>query len=145
MQWVQRGAVLMALLAAPPLHAQVYKCKDADGISYQSHPCTDGPALKQWTVETAPTAAQAQANARRLAAIQREMDARNRVAPAQRRRSVHGPPQPPGQWANIAAQRNPQTCASVKAQRDAAYRAAGHKRSFSLARYWDDRIHDACR
>jgi len=141
--------LLVTLLLGVTAQAQVFKCATPGGVSYQSQPCVGGTALKHWPSPTPVDPATRRANARRLRAIQREMDARNRPQASRSRGRGRGTtaaaPAPAGQWAHISIEQNRQACAAVKAQRDAAYRAAGHHRSFALTRLWDDRIHDACR
>lgn len=132
-----RAFVLLALCWACPAAAQqVYKCVDGGNTVYQSDPCATGQAVKRW--DAVPEAPNAHGQAR-LDAIQRELDARRRSEARVR------PPQGAVSGAAISQYRDPHACATAKAQRAAAFEAAGSRRTFELTRQMDDRVFDACK
>lgn len=132
-----RTFVLVALCWAGPAAAQqVYKCVDGGNTVYQSDPCASGQAVKSWDAvpETPDPHGQA-----RLDAMQRELDARRRSRT--RGRSAQGAVL----GAAISQYRDPHACETAKAQRAAAFEAAGLRRTFELTRRMDDRVFDACK
>lgn len=132
-----RAIILAALLCAGPASAQqVHKCVDAGKTVYQSAPCASGAPAKTWAAT--PDAPNPYRQAR-LDQMQRELDRRRQV-------SAYVPQRTQGaQGAAISKHRDPAQCESAKAQRAAAYAAAGHHRTFELSRRMDDLVYAACK
>ena len=135
MKWIL--GMLLAGLAASSGAQSVYKCRDAKGAPvYQSEPCAN--AEKRWDTQ-APTTTwddyyKRQAADRKIAADRRHMRVR-----AQEIAAGSGP---------VGAAVGPQAssaCQQAKAQRQAAYDAAGINRSFELSRQMDDLVYNACK
>lgn len=132
-----RAFVLLALCCAGPAGAQqVYKCVDGGNTVYQSDPCASGEAVKRW--DAVPEAPDPHAQAR-LDSMQRELEARRRSNARVR------PPSGAVSGAAISQYRDPHACVTAKAQRTAAFEAAGSGRTFELTRRMDDRVFDACK
>ena len=124
----------LCLVVSPAQAQQVFKCVQGDKVSYQSAPCSGGEASRTW--DAVPEAERSLQDRQRLAAIEQELARRNRSAA------------PSGQPVRIM--RAPRSagstqCEAVKAQRDAAYRTVGLKRSFAFSSQWDKRVQQACR
>jgi len=132
-----RAFVLLALcLAGPAAAQQVYKCVDGGNTVYQSDPCASGRAEKRW--DAVPEAPNPDRQAR-LAAMQRELEVRRRSGTRVRS------PQGAVSGVAISQYRDPHACEAAKAQRAAAFEAAGSRRTFELTRRMDDRVFDACK
>lgn len=126
-------ALLFVTWAVPA--QQVYKCIDGKDIAYQSAPCANGTAEKAWDARPVPEASPAEQL--RLHRIGQELAARNpRVSPRR---------QDAGTRTGVRDPSGSGSCASVKAQRDAAYQRVGLKRSFEFSSAWDSRVQQACR
>ncbi|CEE37008.1 DUF4124 domain-containing protein [Xanthomonas citri pv. citri] len=120
---------LMLAIAAPAYAQQVHKCRERGQVVYQSAPCASGISEKAWdaTPEAEPTIA----DKVRLLRIDRELKARN--AP-----SV-------GYATGATVTTSTSACESAKAQRKAAYDAAGLHRSFAMSSHWDNIVQAACK
>lgn len=133
-KWISAGLLLFACSA----HAQqVNKCVTKTGAEYRSGPCDDGVATKTWSAEVAPRSPEVVANERRLDLIRQESAARTqrtRTAPASRGTAIQ-----------FSQYKNPDRCAWAKAQRAAAFEAAGHRRTFALSRQMDDLVYESCK
>lgn len=131
-------AILMAaaFVAGPAAAQQVHKCVEAGKTVYQSAPCSTGAPVKSW--DATPDAPNPYRQAR-LDALQRELDQRRQAASyaPSRRNGTNG--------VSISKYRDPDRCESAKAQRAAAYEAAGLHRSFEMSRRMDDLVYDACK
>ena len=135
---VMLAVALMAVISATQVQAQqVYKCVEGGRTEYRSMPCENGPPVRTWDVEVAPRSADIIANEQRIDAMRREVAARQ----AQPRQGSR----PAATMIHFSQHRGPERCARAKAQRDAAYRNAGHRRSFALSRQMDDLVYDACK
>lgn len=131
-----RVLVLVLLCCSGNAAAQkVHKCVEGRDTVYQSEPCASGQAARTWDAK--PDAPDAQQTAR-LQAIQRELEARKRP------QSHVRPRRPVRQGAAISMYRNPERCEAARAQRAAAFEAAGSRRTFELTRRMDDLVYDAC-
>lgn len=132
---VRMLAVALLFVAGAVPAQQVYKCIDGKDVSYQSAPCANGVPEKAWDAMPVPEASSAEQL--RLHRIGQELAARNpRVSPRR---------QDAGTRTRVRDASRPGSCASVKAQRDAAYRKVGLKRSFEFSSAWDNRVQQACR
>ncbi len=126
--------LLMCLVAAPGQAQQVFKCVQGGTVSYQSAPCSGGEASRTW--DAVPEPERSPQERQRLAAIEQELARRNRPA---------APPDPSLRIARPARSAGSSQCEAAKAQREAAYRTVGLRRSFKFSSEWDKRVQQACR
>lgn len=134
--WI--AATLLFLISISGAHSQqVNKCVTKAGTEYRSGPCEDGVAAKTWSAQVAPRSPEVVANERRLDQIRQESAARSqraRPAPASRGTAIQ-----------FSQYKDPDRCAWAKAQRAAAFEAAGHRRTFALSRQMDDLVYQSCK
>lgn len=135
MKWI--FGLLLAGIAVSAGAQSVYKCRDAKGQPvYQSEPCPE--AEKRWDTQPSTTTwdeyYKRQAADRKIAADRRHMRARAR--------ELSSGVGPTGASVSVP---NADACRQAKAQRQAAYDAAGINRSFDLSRQMDDLVYNACK
>ena len=109
----------------------VYKCKSAEGHSYQSLPC-DGSELKRWSADIAPVNEDAR---RHLEAIQHQLQRDNSAATQAVR---------PGRR-RVEAVPKVSACEKARQGRERAYAKAGLRRNFAMSSFWDNKVHQVCR
>ncbi|MCC4603693.1 DUF4124 domain-containing protein [Xanthomonas campestris] len=128
-----RFIAVLALAIVVPAHAQqVHKCRERGQVVYQSAPCPSGVAQRVWQAQPDPVNP---ALERRLAATAAQLRSRN-ARPVQ---------SASGAYVHASSSKDRHACDVVKAQRHAAYEAAGVHRSFALSSYWDNAVQDACK
>lgn len=135
-RWISAGILVLAYSASGQTQ-QVNKCVTKAGTEYRSGPCDDGVAAKTWSAQVAPRSPEVVANERRLDQIRQESAARSqraRPAPASRGAAIQ-----------FSQYEDPDRCAWAKAQRAAAFEAAGHRRTFALSRQMDDLVYESCK
>lgn len=136
-----RPACLLVALACACMHAPatwaqaVYRCVEkGKPVSLQSQPCGErarATAVRPYVPEPAPTANELAWQRHR---VEREM-AERRARARQARTSASTAVMPAGGTA----------CAQAKAERDAWERQVGLARTIDGMRFWQDRVHRACR
>ncbi len=126
------SSILALQLAGGQSALHVFKCMDAGITAYQSTPCTSRQ-VTSWEVVSERVDPEIE---RKLEQLRVELRSRNSVAVARggsrsrlRRQSVP----------------SPSACERARSGREAAFKKAGHKRSFHLSSRWDNAVHDACR
>lgn len=124
----------IALLAAAQASAQeIHTCIDAKGIrSYQNLPCD--PGQRTASVRSYEAKPEDPAVAARSAAIQQEMDRRNR--PSGKATVVRTATRRPA---------GPTPCQAAKAKREATLKRVGLKRNFDLMSRLDSEVWDVCK
>ena len=124
----------IALLPASQATAQeIHTCIDAKGIrSYQNLPCD--PGQRTASVRSYEAKPEDPAVAARSAAIQQEMDRRNR-------------PSGKATVVRTATRRaaGPTPCQAAKAKREATLKRVGLKRNFDLMSRLDSEVWDVCK
>ena len=134
---MERLIVALLLACAPWAQAQnVYKCTAGGTVSYQSEPCSSGPADRVWH---APPEVIDPAIRQRNAVVQQEMDRRSRS----QRSSQQAGSWPHGAAIGMAA--DTLRCEQAKAERRSAFERLGNRRTFAQSRSWDDRVYNACK
>lgn len=124
----------IALLPAPQATAQeIHTCIDAKGIrSYQNLPCD--PGQRTASVRSYEAKPEDPAVAARSAAIQQEMDRRNR--PSGKATVVRTATRRPS---------GPTPCQAAKAKREATLKRVGLKRNFDLLSRLDSEVWEVCK
>ncbi len=124
----------IALLPAPQATAQeIHACIDAKGIkSYQNLPCE--PGQRTASVRSYEAKPDDPAVTARSAAIQQEMDRRNR--PSGKATVVRTANRRPA---------GPTPCQAAKAKREATLKRVGLKRNFDLMSRLDSEVWDVCK
>ena len=124
----------IALLPAAQATAQeIHTCIDAKGIrSYQNLPCD--PGQRTASVRSYEAKPEDPAVAARSAAIQQEMDRRNR--PSGKATVVRTATRRPA---------GPTPCQAAKAKREATLKRVGLKRNFDLLSRLDSEVWDVCK
>jgi hypothetical protein len=132
--WMMSSILALQLAAGQPVH-RVFKCMEAGITSYQSAPCT-GRQVSSWEVASERADPDIE---RRLEQLRTELRSRkNAGQPALRGGSRSGLRSGRG----VAS---PNPCERARSGREAAFKKAGHRRSFQLSSRWDNAVHDACR
>ncbi|HEY0335655.1 MAG TPA: DUF4124 domain-containing protein [Stenotrophomonas sp.] len=130
------GCVMWWAIGGPVGDARaqhVFKCVDADRVSYQSRPCEKGTAHGTW--EAKPEPEPTRAERWRLQRIAKENLARNAGGRRWGARRSRG----------RVERRQADACETARSQRDSAYKQVGLKRDFALSSQWDNRVYDACK
>jgi hypothetical protein len=132
--------MLLAVAGSVSAQQQVYKCVvPGKPVSYQSQPCP-GQAVRAW--DAVPDADNPYLRAR-LADMDREV--RQRRAAQRPYTASTGGGRAIGASIPSRTVSSSGACESARAQRDAVYRAAGHRRSFAVSRTMDDAVYNACK
>ncbi len=122
-----------ALPAAQAMAQEIHTCIDAKGIrSYQNLPCD--PGQRTASVRNYEARPDDPAVAARSAAIQQEMDRRNR--PSGKATVVRAANRRPS---------GPTPCQAAKAKREATLKRVGLKRSFDLLSRLDSEVWEVCK
>lgn len=133
-------AFSLLVLSDAAFAQQVFKCVvPGKPVSYQSDPCP-GQAEKAW--DAVPDADNPYLRAR-LAQMDREV--RQRRAAQRPYTASTGGGRAIGASIPSRSISSSGACESARAQRDAVYRAAGHRRSFAVSRTMDDAVYNACK
>lgn len=129
------GAAVTLPMAPIAVAQDIHICVDAAGArSYQSTPCAAGQRTQ--AIRAYPVAPVDATLAARTAAVQREMDQRNRGGGRTTRATARAP-------RGAAAGATP--CQTAKARRQAALDRAGLKRDFTLLSRVDAEVWNACK
>ncbi len=124
---------IFALPAAQATAQEIHTCIDAKGIrSYQNLPCD--PGQRTASVRSYEAKPDDPAVAARSAAIQQEMDRRNR--PSGKATVVRTATRRPA---------GPTPCQAAKAKREATLKRVGLKRNFDLLSRLDSEVWDVCK
>lgn len=121
------------LFAVQAMAQEIHTCIDAKGIrSYQNLPCD--PGQRTASVRSYEAKPEDPAVAARSAAIQQEMDRRNR--PSGKATVVRTATRRPS---------GPTPCQAAKAKREATLKRVGLKRNFDLLSRLDSEVWDVCK
>lgn len=133
-RWLPLALVAACLLPAGQSRAQdIHICIDAKGIrSYQNAPCN--AEQRTVSVRSYETKPEDPALVARAAAIQQEMDRRNRSGG--KATAVRG---------TVSRRAGPTPCQAAKAKREDTLKRVGLKRTFDLLSRLDSEVWEACK
>lgn len=141
--WLLTLIMSTTAVELPP--RQVHTCVVDGARQYQSTPC----AGRTERIREMPPTADTWANDLYIESLRQELKAKRRAeaAPLRQRRSPRrsAPRSASIRGTLISVHNDPVRCTAARAQRDTAYRKAGHRPNLALSRQMDDLVHDACR